>query len=603
MSINNYYIVNSAIYNNVDKPQSVDDEAENIISKASEIATGGRKVAVVLGLNAPESTHAFPSKITEKDMADAKKRIMSLAKKLTEGNENIEVHVIDYRWERFDDRLRKDGEFKANERINYVAIRNNLFYSTENQEVIKKFINEAEKQDNASVKLFALDGDSDTSDKQVTDLEEHWRSQTKDKNGETHLPPLITTGYYQFKIDDQHRNLHEVDGKCNWGLFLATIENQVDIRSKQRLSSEQFKGTVLYRKFNLPENDTPIDAAYIFSRRQKLEKNLYLLDKQKIGEVDSNTKEKLDHLKIHICDILSLLPAYKEALEGTDLESQFAYAMIHKQIVSSLREIEKLEKSFDNLEDLKHEFVATGKQVLYPSENVMFVSLYDKLGDKQFNVFNEMQESVKEQATKVRKLWGNDVGREEGENIAVQMRKFWKDSHKNGVSKKPPAEIEDKRIWAKQKVRSKIEQPIARERDVVDFAHLFKTALPSRAHEFLTEKQQKISQTLPQTLDEVRKATQNEDEFNKLIDTTVELIATRSQTSLSTKFASQRLRYLKGEQSPVSDLEEPGKKLSVFSKALRAGTSEAFNQYFQEFQQERINELRQEIRRSILDSL
>ena len=174
LKTNNYYIVNSAIYNNTKNPKAVDGEVEEIVKKSIELADEGRKVVVVIGINAPKSTKSFPSPVDDEQMGEDAKRIKQLAEGMTKSKGNVEVRVVPYRWDRFDDRLREDKEFKANERVNYVDIRNRLFDSSETQEAIRQAIEAAQKDNNSSVKLLALDGDSEIQKTQVQRLEKKW---------------------------------------------------------------------------------------------------------------------------------------------------------------------------------------------------------------------------------------------------------------------------------------------------------------------------------------------------------------------------------------------------------------------------------------------
>lgn len=120
---------------------------------------------------------------------------------------------------------------------------------------------------------------------------------------------------------------------------------------------------------------------------------------------------------------------------------------------------------------------------------------------------------------------------------------------------------------------------------------------------FLTAYQQELGTNFPETEEELRSIVQDEGAFSKLIDNCVELIASRSQTSLSKKFIKQRLRYIRGIPSENPDLEEPGKKLSILQKAIRVAVAEAFIDYFKAFQNEKIKLLKGQIRQSILHSL
>ena len=552
MNTSNFYIMNSPIYNNVKNPGAVDGEVTKILEKMSQIAGKDRKITMVIGLNAPQDTS-----VSDEQMNIASERARNIAKQFQ--NENLEVRVIHYRWERFDHRLQK-RDFKANERINYVAIRNNLFYSKENLEATQKMIEEAKKHNQASVKFFALDGDSEISLERMQFLESHWNKETyvaqegSSPQGydSVHLPPVITSGFYQFDFDPENSKLVSPNGALNWGMYLATIENKMDVETKKLLGAKKFNSQLLYRKLSLPVENKDISADYILTRMPKFQKNLFVLDKQ-----SSPTIPEFDLLKIHFCDILSLKDAYKEALTDQSPEGVYAANIIHERLVSTLREIEKIESTIDKIEELNYKFSVAGQQILYPTESVMFVSLFDKIKDREFNLFEKINASAQATDKKTRKLWGNDVGREEGENIVSQMRKFWEStlSEKRefvDTLEPKPANFNqlsktEQHAWIQKKIRHKAKLLNREERELVSFPHVFKTALPPRTHQFVTDEQNRIAAAMPQMYEELKKIAQDPGQLNKLVDQCAELITTRSQTSLSLKFLNQRLNFIKGQ--------------------------------------------------------
>lgn len=588
-STNYNYIVNCAVYNNINNPNTVDEEVSKILTTCSSIATENRKVSIVIGLNVPEDATA-----TEEQMQHAAERAKELSKNF--GNTNLDVHVIHYRWNRFDERL-QDRPFKANERINYVAIRNNLFYSEENQAVVRQVIEEAKTHDNASVKFLALDGDSDLPLEELEKLETLWNQDTHMEGNDVHLSPLITSGFYQFRFKEEDEQLVKSDGTLNWGFYLATIENRIDLESKQLISKENLVVPLKYKKFELPQEDDSISNESMLNHVSTLQTNLILLDRVNLGTLDVNAQKK--QLLIHYCDFLALIPAFKEACKENGAEGEISRLLLREQLTKSLREIEKIEQAFD-AQKISFNFELSGEQILYPSENVMFVSLYDKIGERQFNLFEEISVSQQEGAKKVHRLWGDDVGREEGENIAAQMRKFWQNTRLKELTTTPSGSVsprtEKEVTMQKTKLKAQLMLSSEQERSLVEYPHVFGTALPPRAYQFLTDQQKDLAALLPTSKDELKAVVDDPKRFNQLIDTCADLISTRSQTSLGKKFLRQRKRFIAGQQNPEHVLKDPKKKLSSFTRFLREGASKAFESYFQDFHQERLDVLKTQLR-------
>ena len=333
---------------------------------------------------------------------------------------------------------------------------------------------------------------------------------------------------------------------------------------KSRLGTHEFNGELLYKRLNLPKKDDSINSDYILIKKQKLEKNRYLLENYENTNCEEKfDKDSIDTLKAHYCNVLCLIKDNKKLLKEGILDR----SSIRERIVSSLREIEKLEKSL-HLEDdsLNYNIKFSGENVLYPSENVMFVTLYSKYKGKEIDLLSEMLENGQCH------LFGNGDGREEGQNVAVQMRKML-----------------EKALGASNKSLMP--------NGIIEFAYenKIKTALSSRFFEFSTDLQKELASQLPKTEKELASVVKDKEAWEKLIDTCEAIIATRSQTSLSRKFFNQRMRYILGCPSNNPNFKNPSKKPSMFHKFTRQAVAESFKKYYEVFSKQAKITLRGEI--------
>ena len=215
MDTNYSYIVNCPVYNNIKNPENVDAEVSKILETCSDIVNKDRTVSVIIGLNLPED-----APVSEDQAQEAVRRVQALTKRFEKTA--LDIQVISYRWNRFVELL-KPLDFHANERINYVSIRNLLFYSPENITAIRNCIEKAKDQNVASVKLLALDADTQLSEQQIKGLESVWNESTSANKNDIHLSPLITSMYYKFSFENYSTDLIRSDNSLNWGLFLAKI--------------------------------------------------------------------------------------------------------------------------------------------------------------------------------------------------------------------------------------------------------------------------------------------------------------------------------------------------------------------------------------------
>ena len=170
-------------------------------------------------------------------------------------------------------------------------------------------------------------------------------------------------------------------------------------------------------------------------------------------------------------------------------------------------------------------------------------------------------------------IWGNGVGREEGENIASQMRKIFKQTDMD----------------SKEKI----------DRQTVEFPHSFKTAVPARSHLFITPEQKILEARLPKDLSSLKEVIQEDTKRQELVETVFQLFQTRSQTCLGSKFSEQRLRYIQGRIKEEKKLLADQKKLSPFPKYIRPAISSAFNEMYESFRQKQVDEIKQTISRSV----
>ncbi len=199
-----------------------------------------------------------------------------------------------------------------------------------------------------------------------------------------------------------------------------------------------------------------------------------------------------------------------------------------------------------------------------------------KIGALKSDLFETIEEKFSPRSsdpTKKILLWGNNLGREEGENIAVQMRKISTLTEKKNK-----------------------ETTALTSRKVVEFPHTAKTALPPRLHEFVSAEQKRLAAQLPQSLEELKSRYDDPEKREKLVETCFQIFATRSQSCLGNKFAGQRKRYIEGKIKLENQLLiAPQKKQSVFPKYLREAAVKAFDEIYQEFRNEQISIIKEEI--------
>lgn len=559
------YIVNCPVYNNVKDPDSTRKEVEKILKACRGIAVGNRKISLVIGLNSPEGK-GDPNKLEE--IARMVKEICEKSK-----NSSLNIDVCQYKWAGFESRMVRKPI--ANEGINYVDIRNKLFYSDANKSAISKSIDELKRSGaNGTVKLIALDGDTEINSEMIDKLESNVEGSYKNysnRNNAKELPAIINSGLYTFKFDNG-AGLVQKDNTLSWGVFLASIENKLDHDFKEKIKDSRVTADVCYRTLHLsPEEKKTgeISNVKLESIFVKAAKNMHIFSKIDSSKFEFKNKEKYELLKQAYECLTSLKSPYKQIIKDKD-PNPVCKAAINQEIKNLVLKIDALESEFSDdgveLEEISYKFQFPGADVLYPSENIMFVSMYEKMGNYSFDFFKEIDKRAKAKEIEEGKstsyepritfhhLWGDDVGREEGENIAAQMRKIWKGSGHTDYLK----------------------------RKIVDYPHTFQTALPPRAHEFVTKEQEAIAKRLPKNIDELEEIINDDVKLNLLVENVLTLFSLRSQTSLGTKFLSQRLRNIKGEQKKEGHvLQDPPKKLSPFEKSFRPAIAKGFTSFYE----------------------
>ncbi|MBA2728534.1 MAG: hypothetical protein H0U49_10235 [Parachlamydiaceae bacterium] len=397
------YIVNVAVYNGEEK--GVKSNIKTILDDCKSISDPNRKITVVIGINESNKRSAAGRENTLEEMVS---KVEDTFKEMK--SDNFDYKIVGYKWDEFRDKMSREPVF--NEHINYVDIRNKLFYSTENLSAVEKMVVKAkEGTTNQSVKLLALDADTRLTEEKMQYLENHWENFSRENK---QLPSLVTSFFYEMDFEGIPIELvNQSTGSLNWGIYLAKLENNLDRQFKSELKNLNQTSEVKYSFLKSPPYE---NLDQIGNTLLKVKSNLYVLENESLNK--GIPKEKIENLKICYVNIISTMQQLKKIAESPgpmDVDEDYMIKKYKNNINDNFETIKTIEDENKIITQLKHDFEITGEHYLYPSENIMFVSLYDKIGALKSDLFETIEEKFSPRSsdpTKKILLWGNNLGME-----------------------------------------------------------------------------------------------------------------------------------------------------------------------------------------------
>ena len=384
--------------------------------------------------------------------------------------------------------------------VNYISIRNELFYHSESLKVMQGAVQAVANVPGSYVKVVFLDPDTALASWQLDQAENVWN--------ESQQFHLISTAFHHFDMPPEYALVPFVQGDghftLRWEGCFAHLANMHDCRTKQLLAEcgpYQF----------LPVSEHLLEETMADSREMKalVDANVKFLDS--LGQ-QKNTLSKLRYLYRTLQATLNKPPLSKGP-QDKEVNRQ-ALTQVYDQLFSAIREQEGIcEMALDQ---------TFGKTLLYPSENAMILTLLD-----QSRGVNFLQAIVARMQKKgIRDLWGNSdshSGRGEGEKILINVMHMAAHARLNRVS-------------------------------LIDFTALgcIKTLMPPRFFTLDKLSKQRALPPLPQTLDELVSLYKPGVGFgNKFLTDLVKVTSHKPESSLQFAFMTHRLSFL--EKQTIKD--------------------------------------------------
>ncbi len=453
--------------------------------------TSGRKFKVLIGLNQKDG------RLNEKEIQDGISKVQSIIEKKKKELEHKidEIQVINYTWTPL-------SKFSG---ANYSEIRNKIYEAEENEIFFKKFKNERIE----NIFYLTIDPDSDVS----SNVFERVENETIDK-----IAPLVIFGTYQFNIDEP--NLIRDDNTLNWEGFLSSKEAIYDKNFKKEISKNVFSFVkfpyVYFKDINKK------------SLNEELDRNLVSLK----NILERNVSGKIKLSDEGMSKIVYLINVYNKVIQEASISTAY-----EQEIIAFEKEIE---------EYLNIPRSVTGASILYPAEPVLFITLFQRVHGKEYDL-----KQLVDKARPEKPLWGVYSHTEEGETMVSTLRNIWRD-------------------YVKQHKEEKIEK-----REYVKVAFEYKTQIPDRSLKIDND----LLIQLPDEVKDLKEILTNEEKSKELGKTLLAIFAKKCQSSLTDKFLEQRRRYLMGESAK----DYPGEfstKPSRFGQQSGKAVYESLKDYF-----------------------
>lgn len=423
-----------------------------------------------------------------------------------------------------------------NTAINFVDFRNRTYYHDKTQQAIKEAIPTPQNCKGAvQVKLLSLDADSQVTPEQLNNLEKRWQEANA---------PLITSGFYEFNFQDVPVSLTDDPRHLEWPGFLMACENEVDHTGKQKLAARTFAANIRYQN---------LSPAIQNAKDEERESQLRVLARHNLIIFETSQKTPTQATKVLMPlyqGLLNNLQSKKEIVEdkaerkGKEQELK----LLDLRIAADIKDIVKAEGLFgQTLKSLTGTYKMKGEQCLYPSENALFVTLFEHNGkDQHFNLWDTTCVFGPKRPQNPILIWGTCEGASEGQNIALQIRRLWR---------KTPHE--------------------KMQRKLVEFSWTFTTVVHPRCLEtpdWALKKLPKTSSAL----------------FHKGINDKLEkviagFLTSRSQSSLSKYFPKQRCGFVNG-----LCVGETAYRYSMIPRHVRSEASNMLFHELTEFNQEQL---------------
>lgn len=369
---------------------------------------------------------------------------------------------------------------------NFVQFRNELLYSPETLAAIDNAKKKAVELSNSTVRLLSLDPDTEITKEAMEELADHWQDREA---------AVITAGFYEFNLPEPTNDVE------NFELLSIRIENVYDRAGKQELAKSATAVPIQYEPM-------PADLNKLVTHQLPLEPQLKRIISRNILFFQLN-KEKSQDTQVALAlyqelrDRIKVLnTSLQRPIKGEDL--------VKKEIASNLGSIREIQSRFSSLTGAL--FPINGRDILYPPECALFVSLYenetrdeDKEG-KQSEKMELWDAHMRARPEKRWDLWGTQGGRGEGANLSMQVQRARRREALLRIQESRPA---------------------------VDFPWSFVTAVPPR------NRFDKIRQVMMQNL-------LSRGLIGDVIETLYQSFLYKSQSFLSLDFATQRVHFVEG---------------------------------------------------------